>query len=60
MMLEQTASSFPFRWWGMNSTLSGTHQLDEPPRPHSGRRKLSVYQSQDLQIQRVTLIGKVG
>jgi hypothetical protein len=41
---------------GNELTLSGTHDLDEPPRPHSGGRKLSVYQSQGLQIQGVTLI----
>jgi hypothetical protein len=23
----QTTSKFPFRWWGVNSTLSGKHQL---------------------------------
>jgi transposase len=31
----QTASKFPFRWWGANSTLSDRHQLDERPGPHS-------------------------
>src|SRR5262249_55140338 len=54
--IEQTAAKFPFRWWGINSTFSGRHQLDEPPRPHSGGRKLSVSQSQGLQIQGVILI----
>ena len=32
---KQTASKFPFRWWGMNSTLSGRHQLNGQLRPHS-------------------------
>jgi hypothetical protein len=35
----QTASKFPFRWWGANSTLSDRHQLDEPPVPHSAQNE---------------------
>jgi hypothetical protein len=31
----QTTSKFPFRWWGVNSTLSGRHQLNGQPEPHS-------------------------
>jgi hypothetical protein len=33
--LGQTASKFPFRWWGVNSTLPGRHPLNRPPEPHS-------------------------
>jgi hypothetical protein len=33
--IGQTASKFPFRWWGMNSTVSGRHQLNGQLRPHS-------------------------
>jgi hypothetical protein len=32
---EQTTSKFPFRWWGVNSTLSGKHQLHRPPGRHN-------------------------
>jgi hypothetical protein len=32
--LKQTASKFPFRWWGAHSVLSDRHQLDEPLGPH--------------------------
>ena len=35
MALVQTASKFPFRWWGVNSTLPGKHQLDRTPGPRS-------------------------
>jgi hypothetical protein len=31
----QTASKFPFHWWGVNPALSGRHQLNGPPGPHS-------------------------
>src|SRR4030095_13103263 len=31
----RTASKFPYRWWGMHSTLSGRDALDEPPGLHS-------------------------
>jgi hypothetical protein len=30
----QTTSKFPFRWWGINPTLSNRHQLNEPPGSH--------------------------
>jgi hypothetical protein len=33
----QTTSPFPFRWCGMEPTVSGISQLDEPPRPHNTR-----------------------
>jgi hypothetical protein len=36
---HQTTSKFPFRWWGVNSTLSGRHQLDGQPRPHSAEEE---------------------
>jgi hypothetical protein len=32
---NQTASKFSFRWWGVNPTLSGKHQLHRPLGPHS-------------------------
>jgi hypothetical protein len=32
---SQTASKFPFHWWGVNPALSGRHQLNGPPGPHS-------------------------
>jgi hypothetical protein len=35
-----TTSTFPFRWWGVHSTLCGIHQLEGRPEPHSRRRKL--------------------
>ena len=38
----QTTSRFPIHWWGMNSTLSGMHQFNEPPGPHRGTRKPST------------------
>jgi hypothetical protein len=31
----QTTSKFPFRWWGINSTLPGKHQLRRPSKPYS-------------------------
>jgi hypothetical protein len=33
--LTQTTSKFPFRWWGVHSTLLGKHQLYRPSVPHS-------------------------
>jgi hypothetical protein len=38
-LLVQTASKFPCRWWGANSTLSDRHQLDELPAPHSAQNE---------------------
>jgi hypothetical protein len=35
---KKTASKFPFRWWGANSTLSGRHQLDERPGAAEGAK----------------------
>jgi hypothetical protein len=32
---RQTTSKFPFRWWGVNSALSGKHQLRRPSEPYS-------------------------
>jgi hypothetical protein len=31
----QTASKFPFRWWGVNSTLSGKHHFHRLSGPRS-------------------------
>jgi hypothetical protein len=36
----QTASKFPFRWWGANSTLSDRYQLDELPGPYSTQNEV--------------------
>lgn len=55
-MWVQTASRFPIHMWGINSTLFGRHQLNEPPGLHSGGRKPSRRRSQGLQICRVTPI----
>jgi hypothetical protein len=55
-ILDCSHTPQPCLCWGVNSIVAGIHQLDEPPRLHSGGRKLSVYQGQGLQIQGVTLI----
>ena len=36
---HQTASKFPFRWRGANSTVSDRHQLDEPPGLYSAQNE---------------------
>jgi hypothetical protein len=44
-LTEQTTSKFPFRWWGVHTTLSGRHQLNGQPEPHSAEEK-ALYASE--------------
>jgi hypothetical protein len=57
---RQTTSKFPFRWWGVNSTLFGKHQLEGLPEPHSGRQKLLTGKSYSMQSYGVRWVDKVG
>jgi hypothetical protein len=45
---QQTTSKFPFRWWGVNSTLSGRHQFNGQPGPRSAEEEaLDASESRD-------------
>jgi hypothetical protein len=39
LIATQTASTFSFRWWGANPTLSDRHQLDDLPGLHSAQHE---------------------
>ena len=44
----QITSKFPFRWWGVNSALSGSYQLNGQPGPHSAEEEaLDASESRD-------------
>jgi hypothetical protein len=53
---RQSSPTHPLLWWGINSTLFGIHQLDEPPWPHSAEEGPPMRQGRGIKIHRVTTI----
>jgi hypothetical protein len=50
--LAQTPPKLSLCWWGIKSTLSGIHQLDESPGPHNSGKTLLSEASESRSLNR--------